>query len=110
MGRESYELKTDESRSIPNRVKRLFSTQCTSNFFEKGNTGSYGLHVEKQQLSVTLKRLNYCVIFIVYTQFTNVAVDRLIQAVQLRVGNPLSKPGLRNLWHAYPRWKPERSL
>jgi hypothetical protein len=47
-----------------------------------GHTRSYGLvygtHVEKEQYCIP-DRLNYCVIFKVYTQFTNVDVGRVTQ-------------------------------
>jgi hypothetical protein len=40
-------------------------------------------------------RLNYCVIFIVCTQFTNVAAGSIIQAGGPRVGDPCCRPYLR---------------
>ena len=36
-------------------------------------------------------RVNYCVIFIVYTQFTNVAAGRVIQCGGTRFGGQCSK-------------------
>jgi hypothetical protein len=44
----------------------------------------------KITVSRITKRLNYCVIFIVHIQFTNVAVGRIIQSVGPRVGDPCS--------------------
>ena len=51
-----------------------------------------GPHVEKGTVSGIPNRPNYCVIFTVYKQFTNVAVGRIIQPGGSRAGDPCINP------------------
>jgi hypothetical protein len=64
-------------------------------FTAKGSTRYCGLVARAEvTVSVTPNCLQYCNIFTVYvyTQFTNVAASRIIQAGGPRVGDPKSKP------------------
>jgi hypothetical protein len=54
----------------------------------------YGPPAEKLTIIVIPNKLKFCVIFIVYTPFTNVSVGRLIQSGGPRVGDPNFK-GIR---------------
>ena len=60
-------------------------------FMAKGHNRYCGLVREKITISGIHNCQNYCEIFIVHTQLTNMAAGRIIQPGELRVGDPWSK-------------------
>jgi hypothetical protein len=66
----------------PNSVRHSATNVTVESF-----AGAHG----KVTINGKPNRVNYCVIFVVYIQFTNVAADRMIQPGGPRFGGQFSK-------------------
>ena len=62
-----------------------------------GSQATYG----RTAVSSVRNHLNYCVIFIVHTKFSNTAVGHIVQGSKPQVGDPCPRQSIPRISHTY---------